>query len=680
MDIILGIDFGTNNTVISYFENNQANILLDGVFKTIKTKIGKKDNNYSCGNYVSLDSEEIIHNFKTKIGSEDLDTTLIIFFDHLKKLILKKFKVEKANLITVITVPSNFNDIQREIIRKNFINVGFNVIRIINEPSAAALAYGLTKSCSDDEKILVLDLGAGTLDITVLLKDEGFFEILHSIGLNDLGGNDFTKVIYDHINKLYADIFDENKLWYACQNAKEKLSWVDNYEIKIDSMICNINIKKFENLCNQLMERFINVLNSIKEKYDDIKYIIMVGCSSKMPQLKIAIEKIFKIKPWIYPNLESVVAEGACLYGAILENKYKSNQSVFLVDVLPLSLGVETVDGNFSIIIPKDTPLPAKRTQKYTTDTPSENSVRIKVYQGERVIANKNTLIGQFIFDKITIGNNPQIDITFKVDTNSIITVTAMDKKSGVEKNILIKDIPKLSDNEIENIVNLANEYNKIDEEELIRVSRIYLLNTKIEIIMNNIKLNNLIDDAKKNELMDELLSIEQKLESSDNITLLNFLKKLDEDYINWAQNTVEITDDANKNELEKIMIMELKDELNNKVTFLLNKNPDWAEYLEPIIEKLTETNISLEYLQDKLETLKDLEDEETTTSYKDQLNNVCFFIKNQLEQGLIQIEKLEDLTLLVNNTLLLFDSNEEINWEEKLNEFNENCIDLSSV
>jgi len=680
MDIILGIDFGTNNTVISYFENNQANILLDGVFKTIKTKIGKKDNNYSCGNYVSLDSDEIIHNFKTSIGTEDLDTILIIFFDHLKKLILKKFKVDNANLITVITVPSNFNDIQREIIRKNFVNSGFNVIRIINEPSAAALAYGLTKSCSDDEKILVLDLGAGTLDITVLLKNEGFFEILHSIGLNDLGGNDFTKVIYDHINKIYTDMFDENKLWYACQNTKEKLSWVDNYEMKIDSMICNINIKKFENLCNQLMERFTNVLNDIKEKYDDIKYIIMVGCSSKMPQLKIAIEKIFKIKPWIYPNLESVVAEGACLYGAILENKYKSNQNVFLVDVLPLSLGVETVDGNFSIVIPKDTPLPAKRTQKYTTDTPSENSVRIKVYQGERVIANKNTLIGQFIFDKITISNNPQIDITFKVDTNSIITVTVMDKKSGVEKNILIKDIPKLSNNEIENIVKLADEYNKIDEEELTRVSRIYLLNTKIEIIMNNIKLNNLIDDAKKNELMDELLSIEQKLESSDNITLLNFLKKLDEDYINWAQNTVEVTDDANKNELEKIMIMELKDELNNKVTFLLNKNPDWAEYLEPIIEKLTETNISLEYLQDKLETLKDLEEEETTTSYKDQLNNICLFIKSQIEQDLIKIDNLEKLKLLVNNTLLLFDSDEEINWEEKLNEFNENCIDISCL
>ena len=679
MDIILGIDFGTTNTVVSYFENNQANILLDGVFKTIKSKIGRKGDQYSCGNYISLDCDEIIHNFKTKIGSQDLDKLLIIFFDHLKKLIFKKFKIsndDNPNLITVITVPSNFNDIQREIIRKNFINTGFNVIRIINEPSAAALAYGLTNSCSDDEKILVLDLGGGTLDLTVLLKDEGFFEILHSIGLNDLGGNDFTQVIYNYIIKQ-NNKYEKNKLWYACQNAKEKLSWVDNYEIKIDDHLYNINIRKFENLCNQLIEKLTTILNNIKEKYDDIKYIIMVGCSSKMPQIKTIIEKIFKIKPWVYPNLESVVAEGACLYGAILENKYKSNHSVFLVDVLPLSLGVETVDGNFSIVIPKDTSLPAKRTQKYTTDTPSENSVRIKVYQGERIIANKNTLIGEFIFDKITISNNPQIDITFKVDTNSIITVTVIDKKSGIEKNILIKDIPKLNDNEIENIIKLADQHNKVDEEELTRISRIYLLNTKIEIIMNNIKLNNLIDDNKKNELMNELLQIEEKLETSDNVTLLNFLKKLDEDYINWTQNTVEITDDANINELEKIMIMELKDDLNSKVTFLLNKNPDWAEFLEPILEKLTETNISLEYLQDKIETIKELEeDEDTITSYKDQLNNICFFIKNQLEQSLIELDenKINELTLLINNTLLLFDNNEEYNWEEKLNEFNDKC------
>jgi molecular chaperone DnaK len=676
MDLILGIDFGTSNTVISFFDNNKPNILMDGIFKSIKTKVAITDGSYSCGNYIALKHDKLIYNFKTKIGSENLDDILIIFFDHLKKIINKKFP-NHNNLKTVITVPSNFNDLQREIIRKNFINVGFDVLRIINEPSAAALSYGLTTSSNDDEKILVLDLGGGTLDITVLLKDNGFFEVLHSIGLNDLGGNDFTKVIYDYLLKQYPEINKDklNQFWYLCQNAKEKLSWVENYEIKIDNFLFNIDIKKFENLANNLIIRFEEILNNIKNNYDDIKYIIMVGNASKTPFLKNIIENIFNIKPWLHNNLESVVAEGACLYGAILENVFKSDFNVLLVDVLPLSLGVETVDGNFSVIIPKDTPLPAKMTQKYTTDTPSENSVKIKVYQGERIIANKNTLIGEFIFDKISIGGTPQIEITFKVDTNSIITVTVTDKKTNVEKNILIKDIPKLDQDEINNIINLANNNNKIDQDEITRINRTYLINTKIEIAMNNIKLNNLINDEKKNELLNDLCLIESKIENAENTILLKLLKELDEKYLNWTQNNVE-TVDNNDNELEKFMIMEMKEELYNKVMLLLNTNPEWGEFLNPIIEKLTYTNITLDYLRDKLETIKELEEDDTTISYKDQLNNICLFIKSQMEQDLIDIEKnkLDELSILITNTLLLFDKNDELDWETLLKDFNNKC------
>jgi molecular chaperone DnaK len=679
MELIIGIDFGTSNTIITYFENNKANILMDGVYKNIPTKIGINNENIYCGNYIPINAK-IINNFKTLIGTENFNLIpfqnklfgenelLIIFFTHLKNLILNKFP-NITNLKTIITTPSNFNDKQREIIKNNFILSGFNILRIINEPSAAALSYGLNKYNINEEKILVLDLGAGTFDITILLKDNGFFEVESSIGLNDLGGNDFTNLIYNYVLKNNPNIN-----WYACNKCKEKLSYLDEYEIKNYGIITK---NQFEKLSNNLINKIEELLIDIKNKNNDIQYIILVGNSSKIPFIQKLVLNIFNIKPLIHPNLDTIVSEGACLYGAIIENVYQSEEKILLIDVLPLSLGVETIDGNFSIIIPKNTPLPIKRNHKYTIDTPGENSVMIKIYQGERKIANKNILIGEFLFDKVSIDTKPIIDICIKVDLNGIINIIITDKKTGIDKNILIKNINKLNDEEIENIINLANINNLLDENEMIRNNRLYQLNTKIENIMNNININELIIPIMKEKLLNNLIEFENKIENSNNTELLNIIKEIDDNFSNFLQD-ITINNDDKDDDFDKYILIELKEDLFNRINLLINKNPQWTEDLEPILEELKINNLSIDYLQNKLEIIKELEDNDDI-NYKEQFKNLCLFIKKEIEENNIELnnDKLNELNTLINNNLLLLEKDDDIDWNYELNNFNEYCFNI---
>jgi len=686
MDLILGIDFGTTNTVVTYFQNNKPNLLLDGVYKSIPSKIGIKNEMIFCGNYIPLKPDFVIDNFKTIIGQSFnpiivgnktllLNDILIVFFDHIKKIINKKFDLT-YNFKTIITVPSNFNDKQREIIRNAFNHCKFNVLRIINEPSAAALSYGMSNINEEEERILVVDTGGGTMDLTVLVKEDGLFQVEHSVGLNDLGGNNFTDCIYEYVLKQNKSEEKNQVLWYNCQIAKEKLSWLDNYEIKFNNNSFIISQKQFEKLVNNLINRVEEILKEIKNLYESYKYIIMVGNTSKIPILQKIVFDIFNIKPWIHPNLESVVAEGACLYGAIAENIFKSDNNVVLVDVVPLSLGVETSDGSFSIIIPKNTPLPVKKTARYTTDSPSDNSVTVKIYQGERKIANKNTLIGEYIFDKITTGGTPIIEITFKIDLNGIINIIIIDKKSLVEKNILIKDIPIIDSEQLESILSEAQNNENIDEEEMLIKSRLYQINAKIENILNNIKFNNLLSETKKQEYYDIILDLESKIENANSTILLNIIKEINEKFNTLQTEHVEEIAE-NSSSIDKIILFELKEELENKVKMLLAKNPEWDEYLNPILEELQLNNITKEYIEDKMNIIKDLDDNNENQDYKEQFKNVCLFIKNEINCGNINldIENMTKLNQLITDALILLDSeSESSDWENELNIFNQKC------
>jgi len=698
--IVFGIDLGTTSTVISYFKDGKIKVFNDGAFKLIPSKIYiSPENKIFCGNYIPLGVSDVINSFKIQIGNDfliernnkkyNINDILTIFVSHIKQLIINKFP-DLINPQTVITVPSNFSDIQREIIKTAFINNSFEVIRLINEPSSAALSYGLNQK--EDKKIMVIDTGGGTMDITILEKTDNFFEVIHSIGLNDLGGNNFTQVIVDDILKKNKNIKSNDVLFYSSQRMKEKLSYLDNFEINLKQFLgydsfYNLSQKDFYKLSNRLLNRVDELLSEILKKYEDIEYFILVGGSSKMKILQDKIYDITRKKPWIHPNLESVVSEGAALYASIITGLYKTNEDVLLVDILPLSLGVETADGNFSVIIPKDTPLPAKRTQKYTSDSPGDNVVKIKIFQGERKIANKNQLIGEVEFDKVSDVGMPVIDVTFKVDLNGIINVIILDKKSGLDKSVIIKDFPKYDEETLRMIIKDAELNNDADQEMTTKLQRIYIIKTNVENALINLNINELLSEESKNEIRRNLNEIEESLESLSNQELLELMTKMDEKYAGLTQ-TLEINDNDNNEEkkmedLEKMLINELKIDIIRRANLLLIQNPEWSEFINPLLEELEITNLSHEYLNEKLQILKEVQNEENTDrDYKEELKNLCIYLKTEFDEGQLEIsdeKKIEFIEILKNNFDLLESDKSEINWEEKLNEFNKVCENLNA-
>ena len=680
--IIKRIFFGQNSRYIKDEDeilDRVCFIYLNGILSNFKTKIGS--------------NQEIKYNDKI-INETDI---LSIFFNHLKDLLDKSFDNSIYNVI--LTVPSNFNDNQRKILMSVATNVGFNILRIINEPTAAAFAYGLNTKI-DDEKIMVFDIGGGTMDVTILEVDDNFFETIDSIGVNDLGGNDFTNLIYNDCLKEFKEkinyknedsiLISQSKLvnlTYKCNKAKEKLLWVDSCQIKIEKfykkdniyidLIYNLDNAKFKMISQKILDRIQRKISTFKKKYE-ISKLILVGGSSKLKIIQDLLEDEFKIKPLVHNQLQHVVSLGACYYGALIQGKL-GNDEIILVDNLPLSLGIETAEGSFSIIIPKNTPLPVTRSQKYTIDTPGEEMVTVKVYQGERSIACKNYLIGEFEFNKISKVGQPIIDITFKVDINGLINVTIKDKHSGSNKDVLIRNVDDNIKSNLDAILKEADENKDIDDAEMIKTQLVYKLEIRIETILNNIKNNNLLVKEKKEEMSNELLEELDKLRSNNIANLIKLDKLIDDKYftLTQAENNFEVEDDNVELNIEETIKKEKLEFLSSKVEFYITK--DISEFqrqcLYSVSDFLKQDNINNVDIDEKIEYIKELFKEND----KNELLNLCLFLKEEIENFSLEIsdDQSKILSEIISKYLKLLDENNDMDYKKEIVNLNKICEDL---
>lgn len=510
MGKVIGIDLGTTNSCVAVMEGTEPKVIENSEGERTTPSIiafanGEKLVGQSAKRQAVTNPRNTIYAVKRLIGRNFTDPMVkkdqeivpynIVKADNgdawvevegkkhspsqISAFILQKMKETAENYLgekvtqAVITVPAYFNDAQRQATKDAGKIAGLEVLRIINEPTAAALAYGFDKSAS--KTIAVYDLGGGTFDVSILEIGDGVFEVKSTNGDTFLGGEDFDTRILEHLINTFKkesgidlrnDPLALQRLKEAAEKAKKELSSALTTDINLPYITADnsgpkhLNIKftraELEKLVDDLIEKTIEpchkALKDAGLKASDIQEVVLVGGMTRMPKVQEAVEKFFGRAPHKGVNPDEVVALGAAIQGGVLN---KEVTDILLLDVTPLSLGIETLGGVFTRLIDRNTTIPSKKSQVFSTADDNQHAVTIRVFQGEREMAKDNKMLGQFNLEGIPPAPRgvPQIEVTFDIDANGIVHVSAKDKASGKEQRVTIQASGGLSDAEIEQMV-----------------------------------------------------------------------------------------------------------------------------------------------------------------------------------------------------------------------------------